>query len=186
MPVDASGEPPPGLLTPLLEHARALLGVDQALFVGWDHAAGSMRIIAAVGTLNAPEVSEVGLELPFSSYYGGDCDAPVREPVMQPVVMRRDDPATTSLMAEYMDRAGIAQELYVHLPVPGQGRWVLECLYVDADRPIGEPERQRALEVARLGLAVIESEEMSRALREEEAHQRLLMEALPVLTYQID
>src|SRR4029078_3222121 len=85
-----------------------------------------------------------------------------------------------------MRRVGIAQEVYVHIEASASRRWVLECLYVDAETPVRDIDLERALELARLAKVVIESDRMARAVREEEARQRLLVEALPVLVYQID
>ena len=184
--MEGGGRSSSSLLNAVLEHARELLGVDQALIAEWDDEAGTTTIVATVGTLSSPEASAVGVPFPISDYYGDTDDLEAALPLMKPMVQRRDDPQLAPLIAAYMLRAGIAQEVYVHIEASASRRWVLECLYVDPEMPISDIDLERALELARLAKVVIESDRMARAVREEEARARLLVEALPVLVYQVD
>src|SRR3954471_1980875 len=179
-------ETSPSLLTALLEHARTLLHLDHALFADWNEEEGTTTIVAAVGVLPGREVSAVGVPFPISDYYGSQTEMTDALPLMEPMLLQRSDRDLPPLLAAYMDRVGIAQELYVHLDADPPRRWVLECMYADPDQAVGSAERERALELARLAKAVIESERMAAALRDDEARQRMLVEALPVLVYQID
>ena len=131
--MEGGGRSSSSLLNAVLEHARELLGADQALIAEWDDEAGTTTIVATVGTLSSPEASAVGVPFPISDYYGDTDDLEAALPLMKPMVQWRDDPQLAPLVAAYMRRVGIAQEVYVHIEASASRRWVLECLYVDPE-----------------------------------------------------
>src|SRR5947208_1250630 len=103
------------LLTALLEHARALLGVDHALISEWDDGEGTVTILAGSGILASEDVTAIGTPLPATRCLAGPQGNRLGAQRMEPVLVRRDDPSLPAPLATSMDRIGICQELYVHV-----------------------------------------------------------------------